>query len=270
MITRLSAIYKVSTALDVRDDTLHLFFGPYHICLGSAMYAAQRFKNISNALLATSNTKTNKIKDKTSNNKRQRETRFRRLTHKLILIKSILNQLRSSSILTLYNQYALSNNGIYELVLAGDQQNVQSMFDDPSSRKELDRLQTMYHPEETSYLLSSNFIKINALLHLLSATIQENESNTAHTHHVPTQSNESTSLTSNNVHTKSLLNEQTVCCSHHHQPSSLIAMPLVQPTIAQATARPSTSSTSRRSNSQSLIRAKAILSRQNTVNFNDS
>ena len=56
-IDRLSRIYSVVQALDIRDDTLHLFLGPYHLSLGPALFTALRFKNASTALLVASQSK---------------------------------------------------------------------------------------------------------------------------------------------------------------------------------------------------------------------
>ena len=161
MIERLARVYPLLSALDVRDDTMHVFLGPYHLCLGPAMSGAYRFKYLSNLLLASSRAKGRGGRARRSDFVLRR---FRRLVRKLIMIRMILHQLRLTSILTPYNQYALIQNGIYDLVLAGHQSAASRIFSENSFVEELAQLHPLNHPDEKSFLLATNFIKMNTLL----------------------------------------------------------------------------------------------------------
>ena len=131
------------------------------------MTGAYRFKYLSNLLLASSRTAA-----KGRGRARRSEfvlRRFRRLVRKLIMIRMILHQLRLTSILTPYNQFELVNNGIYDLVLAGHQSDASLIFGEESFVEEIAQLRPLNHPDEKSFLLATNFIKMNTLLQLLSS-----------------------------------------------------------------------------------------------------
>ena len=168
LIERLSNVYAVATALDTRDDTLHLFLGPYHLALGPATFAALRFKNVSAALLdATSSIRVH------LKHKRRHEMvlrRFRRAVQKLILIKSIVDQISLASVLTPFSQQDLHTRGIYDLALAGHLDSSQCLTNIHNFTEAIDRIRATESPSEKSSLGASSFIKINTLLHLLSPT----------------------------------------------------------------------------------------------------
>jgi hypothetical protein len=256
MIDRLSHIYIVTTALDVRDDTLHLFLGPYHLSLGPAIFGALRFKNVSTLLLSAS----------VSNpSKRRREAvlrRFRRAVRKLILVKSIIDQLRLASILTPFNQYELYTRGIYDLVLAGHSQNLHSILNDKDFTEQINNIQS----EERSSLLASNFFKINAILHLLAPTQhqQQPDNNLTRGNITQTISNETNSNTTNTNDHKHLLDSGTMCCSQHCRDLPLVKLPMSQPISHQPI---STGSRSRLNSGHNLRKNSASLSRQDTVRF---
>ncbi|CAF4981914.1 unnamed protein product, partial [Rotaria socialis] len=176
-IDRLSRVYTVLTALDVRDDTLHLFLGPYHLSLGPALFAAMNFKNASTALLVNSHP-TSSATTESHRRKRRREVvlrRFRRVVRKLTLVISIINELRAASILTPYNQYELYKRGIYDLVLAGRKESSNSMFSKNEFMEELENLNVEKSSGERNPLLASNFTKINHLLNLISSSQQQQQ-----------------------------------------------------------------------------------------------
>ena len=250
------------TALDVRDDTMHLFLGPYHLCLGPALCAAYRFRHLSNALLAASSAKktTNDLTSIDKQRRRRREMilrRFRRIVRKLTMIKSILHQLRLTSILTPYNQYELINNGIYDLVLAGHQSNASMIFDDQTFVEEIEHLRPMTHPDDKSFLLTSNFIKMNTLLHLLSTSHQD-ESNRSANLPLP----EPLSTESDEKGSEMLLDTTTMCCAQHNQYSPMIKLPTRTSMLS-----PTVQLTTKKNNTHGSQRSSLVLTRQNTVSI---
>lgn len=276
-IDRLSRIYTVFTALDIRDDTLHLLIGPYHISLGPALFAALHFKNASTALLVASQSASiggNEIQRR----RRRREAvlrRFRRAVRKLTLVKSIVDQLRTASVLTPYNQYELYERGIYDLVLAG---RTQSYTDDTLNsddfREQIQNYDAMTNAGEPSPLLASNFIKINNLLNLLAPAQQQqqqtfDQSNIPNTNRmIGIKSNESNpnpthNETSNNAH--GLINSVTICCPQHSQSSPYVMYTLPRALSPQPSQYLSPGSRLRRTSNVNLLKTPSILSRQSTV-----
>ena len=193
-----------------------------------------------------------------SKQKRRRETvlrRFRRTVRKIILIRSILDQIRLGSVLTPYNQHELTSNGIYDLVLAGHQSNGQCKLDEATVAEEFDRLQTLNYPEQKSFLLASNFIKVSTLLYLMTP-FRAAESGAPS---IPVNE-----PTSNPNDPKGILDTSPLCCSQHGQRTSLVMLPIKPP--APPPPPPSqlmsSGSRSRLSSTQS---HRPVLSRQNTV-----
>ncbi|CAF0893242.1 unnamed protein product, partial [Didymodactylos carnosus] len=197
-IERLSRIYPVSTAIDIRDDTLHVLVGPYSIRLAPALFAAFHLKQVSQTIMqttpkrreltttaaatetttttaaateATTTNSTVSVGGKLRSQRRQREValrRFRRAVRKIGLVKQIIDRLQTPSILTPINQYELHNHGIYELVLRRQS----SSTDD--SQKLFEQMKDYKEPDEQNPFLASNFIKITSLLNLLgSSTTQQ-------------------------------------------------------------------------------------------------
>ena len=226
--------------------------------MGSALFAGLRFKNVSAALLAASGLQRNQG-EATSKETRRRDAvlrRFRRVVRKLILIRSILDQIRLASILTPFNQYELTSNGIYDLVLAGQQTNGQCTLDESAVAEEVERLRTLNYPEQKSFLLASNFIKISVLLHLLSP------SHTAEPNLSPTTVDEATSNTQD---PKNIMEAGGLCCSQHGQRTSLVMLPIKSPAPPPTTQLLPAASRHRINSNHSSRRTPSLLSRQNTV-----
>ncbi|UJR35681.1 hypothetical protein I4U23_028431 [Adineta vaga] len=296
-VDRLSRIYTVLTALDTRDDTLHLFLGPYHLSLGPALFAALHFKNASAALLTASRPITTGGAGggtESQRRKRRRENvlrRFRRAVRKLTLVKSIVDQLRPASVLTPYNQYELQQKGIYDLVLAGRVQNADSMFTSDDFIEQLTKFDTASNAGERSSLLASNYVKINNLLNLLSSPQQpssqqqqqypqtyESNSTTVTTTSKSTgnisriKSTESlVNGTNNNNNTNTInpgniLDSESSCCSLHRPTSPFIMFPVNQTASPQPSQSLSTKPRSRANSSSNLLKTPNVLSRQSTAN----
>lgn len=266
MMDRLSRIYTPSSAIDTRDDTLHLFLGPYHISLGPAAYGALQFRNISTALL--SNSKTSQGDNTTQQQKRRRHDaalrRFRRSVRKLILIKSIIDQLRLASVLTPYNQYELYTNGIYDLVLAGHVHNDRSVFEDEKFAEKIKEFRSMNKWEKDSSLLASNFIKIQTLLHLLTPAPQQNNTDNSSTSKNETQTTGTDEKISENP-TKQYLDPSTICCSQHSQNIPLLMFPLQRSFSQQTTQFLSPKSPIRRHSHYPSRRHSSAPSKEKTV-----
>jgi hypothetical protein len=278
-IDRLSRIYTVLTALDIRDDTLHLFLGPYHLSLGPALFTALHIKHASTALLAASHSTTiggNEIQRR----KRRREVvlrRFRRAVRKLTLVKSVIDQLQPASILTPYNQYELYTQGIYDLVLAGRiQQCTNSMFSNDNLLGQFENFDLVTNTGERSPLLASNFIKVNHLLNLLSSTQQqqqsqpqtlENSTTTTTGKMIRIKSNESITNTANNTDSETLIDSVTKCCAQHSQTSPYIMYPVHRTASPQPGQLLSSGSRSRYNSTSNLLKTSSILSRQSTVRY---
>jgi len=275
-IDRLSRIYTVLTALDIRDDTLHLFLGPFHLSLGPALFAALHFKNASAALLVASHPTTTDS-GAIQRRKRRREIvlrRFRRAVRKLTLVKSIVDQLQPASVLTPYNQYELQSNGIYDLVLAGRVQYSDSMFKNDDFLDQLESFTAVTNAGERSPLLASNYIKINNLLNLLSSSQQqqqqpqtlENSTTTTTTGKIMRiKSNESIPTATNNNDPGALINSLTTCCSYHRQTSPYIMLPVQQTISPQPSQLLSTRPRSRNNSNSNVLKTPPVLSRQSTV-----
>ncbi|CAF0948774.1 unnamed protein product [Rotaria sordida] len=219
MVERLSLIYKVSPVVDNRDDTLHLFLGPYHLTLGPAIFGALHFKNISTALLASSHSKS-KTDNTNQSHKRRREAvlrRFRRTVRKLIFIKSIIDQVHLASVLTPYNQYALYKQGIYDLALAGHIHGTNSVFYDENFIEQMNNTRLMSASENENPLLASKFIKINSILQLLSPPTaqQQPDNNSTIGNITEPKSDSSISYTTDENSSKSFINSTNLCCPQH-------------------------------------------------------
>lgn len=272
VIDRLSRIYTVLTALDIRDETMHLFLGPYHISLGPAVFAALHFKNASAALLVSSRSTIPRGGDDVQRRKRRREMvirRFRRAVRKVTLVKSILNQLQSPSVLTPFNQYELKKHGIYDLVLAGRIQDNDQIFDNDEFRHHLSRGDSIYYPGERNPLLASNFVKIHHLLNLLSSAQQQSSilenSAAQQPKSIQIKSIEKSLHSTNRNEVDTLINSTATSHSIHRQTSPLISFPI------QDSASPRTSQQSllrlhlSQNNNPNLLKNPSILSRQSTV-----
>lgn len=239
LIERLSTIYTLSTVVDTRDDSQHLFLGPYHITLGPAILGALHFKNLSTALLASSHAKTKNDNLEGKVNRRRHEAvlrRFRRCVRKLILIRSILDQLRLASILTPCNQYELYTNGIYDLVLAGHIHNSASVFDDDNFTEQIKSFRSMKTSEKENTLLASRFTKINALLHLLSPMAQQQQQtdNNSTTGKISQNASDDTKSLSENP-AKSLIDSSNMCCPQHCQTIPVVLVPVSRSSNYQTT-----------------------------------
>jgi hypothetical protein len=285
-IDRLSRIYTVLTALDIRDDTLHLFLGPYHLSLGPALFAALHFKNASSALLVASRS-TGSTGTDNHRRKRRRDVvlrRFRRAVRKLTLVKSIIDQLQPASVLTPYNQYELYKHGIYDLVLAGRIQDSQSMFASENFLEQIGHADPMQQSGERNPLLASNFIKINNLLNLLSSSTPqqqqqqsisqpltlETSATKATGKMIPIKSNESVPHVTKGNEPDASINSAEICCSHHHPTSPFIMYPVPRAPSPQPSQIFSNGSRSRHSSPANHLRTPSVLSRQSTVGTSDN
>lgn len=271
--------------MDIRDDTLHLFLGPYHLSLGPALFAALHFKNASSALLIASQSSTfSNSHSEGQRRKRRRDAvlrRFRRAVRKLTLVKSIIDQLQPASILTPYNQYELYTHGIYDLVLSGRiQQCTDSMFINDQFIEQLHNFDTVTNAGERSPLLASNFIKINNLLNLLSSSTPTQSTNdhsltaaaaaasttaatTSSERIVRIGSNESLS---NPANSEALVNpSSTVCCSQHSQTPANVMYCVPRPMSPQPSQFLTIGTRSRCNSHSNLLKTPSILSRQSTV-----
>ncbi|CAF4855238.1 unnamed protein product, partial [Rotaria sp. Silwood1] len=279
-IDRLSRIYTVLTALDIRDDTLHLFLGPYHLSLGPALFAALHFKNASAALLTSSNLITTGNSEN-QRRKRRREIilrRFRRSVRKLTLVKSIIDQLRTASILTPYNQYELHTQGIYDLVLAGHTQCSNSTLINDDFLEQLRNFNAVTSAGERSPLLASNFIKIHNILSLLSSPQQQqqhqhqqvqavdNSMTIASSNLIRVPSNESITNATTNNDPVGLINSTTVCCPVHDPAQPYVMFPVRSPMSPQPGQILSSGNRSRRLSKANSLKRSSTISRQNTVN----
>ena len=209
--------------------------------------------------------------------RRRREAvlrRFRRAVRKLTLIKSIVDQLQSASVLTPYNQYELYSKGIYDLVLAGRIPTyADDMFVSDDFREQMQNFDAMTNAGERSPLLVSNFIKINNLLGLLSSPQQQQQQqtfdhSTMTTSETTIDMKSSTTGTTNenvNKHAHGLINSVTVCCPNHSQTSPYVMYTLPQAPSPQPSQYLSAGTRSRRSSNVNLLKTPSILSRQSTV-----
>ncbi|CAF3629795.1 unnamed protein product [Rotaria sordida] len=273
-IDRLSRIYTVLPALDVRDDTLHLFLGPYHLSLGPALFAALHFKNASAALLTASRSITTGNSE-SQRRKRRREIvlrRFRRAVRKLTLVKSIIDQLQSASILTPYNQYELHTQGIYDLVLAGHTQCSDSTFINDNFLEQLQTMNSVTGGGERSPLLASNYIKINNILSLLSSPQQQQVQSVDNSTTIATRkmmrfpSHESITNATTNNDSVGLINPTTVCCHVHDQTQPYLMFPIRSPMSPQPSQILSSGNRSRHNSNSNVLKTSSTLSRQSTVN----
>lgn len=207
------------SVVDNRDDTFHLYLGPFHISLGPAIFGALHFKNVSTALLATSGSKVraDSINQSTSRRREAVLRRFRRCVRKLIFLKSVINQIQLASILTPYNQYALYKQGIYDLVLSGHLPNSCSLFNDDGFIEQVNNFRSAVDADSKSPLLSSKYVKINSLLNLLSTNTPQNQPDT-----ISGMGNLTQAMSENpidfgiNENNPPPLIEQTpICCSEH-------------------------------------------------------
>ncbi|CAF3986708.1 unnamed protein product [Rotaria sp. Silwood2] len=273
-IDRLSRIYTVLTALDTRDDTLHLFLGPYHLSLGPALFAALHFKNASAALLTTSRP-TISGNSESQRRKRRHEIvlrRFRRAVRKLTLVKSIIGQLRSASILTPYNQYELYTQGIYDLVLAGHEQCSNSTFINDNFLEQLQNFDLVTSAGERSPLLASNYVKINNILSLLSSPLPQqtplvdNNKTMATGKLMRFASHESITNAATNNDPTALINSSTICCPAHDPAQPYITLPARSAMSPQPNQMLPSENRSRHNSSTVLLKTPSTFSRQSTVN----
>ncbi|CAF1230099.1 unnamed protein product [Adineta steineri] len=269
IVDRLSQVYSVSTAVDKRDDTVHVFLGPYHLVLGSAAVGAMHFKNISTALLSATSTKMPNDPNTTQYQKRRRDAvlrRFRRGVRKLILIKSIIDNLRHASILTPYNQCELYNRGIYDLVLAGHKHDGPNIFNDQNFKGQLDDFQSMNDSEKETSLIASKYMKISALLHLISPTPHLHQTDNSSSVGTNKQ-NTSSSFNPNNDHSSALFHTTAMCCPHHCKDLPLIKFPIRPSFSHQASLLVTPEPHSRLStSSNNSSRKSETLKRQTTIN----
>jgi len=221
LMNRLSSVYSPMKVIDDRDDTSHIYLGPYHISMNSESFGALHFKNISTAILTASTS------SKSNENKRRHDAilrRFRRAVRKLIYIKSIIDQLRIASILTPVNQYELYSKGIYDLVLAGHQHNPSSKFYDNEFVRQINEFHTMSKFEQEHLFLASRFIQINTLLHLLTPSPYQ------HDYHSTNSKKFDETLAQTSIN--SILDKLTICCVKHAHDMPVIMFP-IKPTINQ-------------------------------------
>jgi len=269
MIDRLARIYTISTAINSNDDTLHLFLGPYHLLLGPNIFGVLQFRNLSKALLASSHSKTSG-ENTNSYQKRRHDAairRFRRSVRKLILIKSIIDQLRLASILTPYNQYELYTQGVYDLVLAGHIHDARSSFDDEKFTERIKNFRSMKHSEKSdNTLIASKFIKINTLLNLFSPSPQQNQPDNNSIPGKTTQTNQSDNTT-NEKSSKSLMNSSNICCSHHTQNTPLLMFPFNRSDTHPPTQFVSSEPRIRRTNKYDSRKTSSAHSRRISVRF---
>ncbi|CAF3339195.1 unnamed protein product [Rotaria socialis] len=229
-IGRLSQIYSAKTFVDNRDDTLHILLGPYHLALGPVIFGALHFRNVSAALLASSQAKL--VIDGTYQSSiRRREAilrRFRHAVRKLIFIKSVIDQAQIASILTPYNQYELYKQGIYDLALAGQIHNSNSIFDDENFIQRINNVRLMNSLDKENPLLASKYIKINSLLNLLASTVsqQQSGSNLPTENMIRSRSDTAASYSTNEDDSKTFLNSTTLCCEHHNTNQESVAVPM--------------------------------------------
>jgi hypothetical protein len=267
MIDRLSSIYTVLTVVDSRDDTLHFFLGPYHLSLGAALFGALQFRNLSTALLASSHSKTSG-ENINQQQKRRHDAvirRFRRSVRKLILIISIIDQLRLASILTPYNQYELYINGIYDLVLSGHIHKSHSIFNDDDFTQQVNDFRSMNNFPKESSLLATKFVKIQALLQLLSPIPHQNHSdnNSISGQTIQTRSDEITNENSS----KLTIDSSNLCCTQHNQSSPLVPFPINRSISQQSTQFFSNESNSRRNTKYKSRRHSSARLKQGAVSF---
>ncbi|CAF4246596.1 unnamed protein product [Rotaria sp. Silwood2] len=269
MVDRLSNIYKVSPVADNRDDTLHLFLGPYHLELGPAIFGALHFRNISTALLASSHSKS-KIDSTTQNHKRRREAvlrRFRRTVRKLILIKSIIDQVRFASVLTPYNQYELYRRGIYDLVLAGHIHGTNTVFYDEEFIEQISNVRLMDNSDKENPLLASKFIKINSLLSLLSPPLsqQQSDNNPMIDNITKPRLDNSITYKADEKPSKPFINSKALCCSQHTNNQHTLMFPVSRSTNYHSNQFLSHESPSRRNSSQNLHKSSVVFLKQSST-----
>lgn len=268
MINRLSNIYSATSAVDTRDDTLHIFLGPYHLSLGPAVFGAMRFKNVSKALLASSQAKSSNG-NSTQSKKRRHDAalrRFRRAVRKLIHIKSIVDKLRIASILTPYNQYQLYTHGIYDLVLAGHKHLSDSVFIEEDFLEQIHDIKSTKEVDHKNPLVASQYIKINTLLQLLSPSSQQQPENNPTPGQVPSVESEDTKSRTTNEHSsQSLLPSANICCSHHFQNARHMMFPLQRSISHQPTPFITLESQSRRNSRMESRRNSSVLPQSTLV-----
>ncbi|CAF0887544.1 unnamed protein product [Rotaria sp. Silwood1] len=274
MVDRLSNVYNVLSVVDNRDDTLHLFLGPYHLSLGPAIFGALHFKNVSTALLASSHAKL-KTDSTHHSHKRRRDAvlrRFRRTVRKVIFIKSIINQVRLASILTPYNQYELYRQGIYDLVLAGHMHDTNEALYDEEFIEQINNIHLMDASEKENSLLASKFIKINSLLHLLSPPVSQQQTDNNSTIGNITQPppDNAIAYTTDENSSKPFISSTTLCCPQHTNNQNTLMFPISRTTTYQPNLflpRESHSKVSSRQNSRK--GSVACLKRSATVSLSD-
>ncbi|CAM4767835.1 unnamed protein product [Rotaria magnacalcarata] len=232
-IDRLSQIYSVETFVDNRDDTLHLFLGPYHLTLGPVIFGALHFRNVSAALMASSQAKL--VTDGTYQSRSRRHEailgRFRHAVRKLIFIKSVIDQAQIASILTPYNQYELYKQGIYDLALAGHIHNANSIFGDENFIERINNVRLTNSPGRENPLFASKYIKINSLLNLFASTASQQHSNSNLTteNMTPPISDTAASYSTSEDDSKTFLNSASPCCAHHSTNQASVAVPMKRP-----------------------------------------
>ncbi|CAF0845917.1 unnamed protein product [Adineta ricciae] len=268
MIERLSQIYSVSTVIDIRDDTYHVFLGPYHLSLGPAIFGAFQFKNISTALLTSSSVRTSG--DNTSQSQKRRHEavlrRFRRAVRKLILIKSMIDKLQLASILTPYNQYELYSQGIYDLVLAGHLDRADSALRNESFIEQVNEFRSMINSEKEKSFVASRFMKINALLQLISPSpnLHQTETTTTMDANQSSLSNASNSHNMNDDHSEEYMG--SVCCPQHAQDVAMVRFTPRRSLSYQSSQFLTPDPRSRLGSTSNSYRKKSLLPRQNTTN----
>lgn len=213
--------------------------------------------------------------------KRRREAvlrRFRRAVRKLTLVKSIVDQLQSASILTPYNQYELFKDGIYDLVLAGRTECSHSNFWNNEFMGRIENFHSEKNFVEQNPLLASSFTKINHLLNLLSPS-HPNQQQQQQQHPFQTSdggmalknsgrmeltSRDSYSNTLNYNDPAAFLDPDMVCCAAHRQGSPYLMLP-IRSTMSPPPSHMLSTVSRSRNNSHSNLNKLLVISRQNTV-----
>ena len=195
--------------------------------------------------------------------------RFRRAVRKLTLVRSIIDQLQSPSVLTQYNQYELHTNGIYDLVLTERIKHSNSTFLNDDRPQKLEISDSITNAEQRNLLFASNYIKINYLLNILSSSQQslktENNTTIETKNFMQIESYESMTSAKDNYDRRSVINSEAICCSAHRQSPSYFMFPSRQRISSQPSQLALAGSNSKRGSNSHLNKTSFTLSRQSTV-----
>jgi hypothetical protein len=167
-----------------------------------------------------------------------------------------------ASILTPYNQYELYRNGIYDLVLAGHIHKSHSIFNDDDFTQQINDFRSMKNFPKESSLLATKFVKIQALLQLLSPT-PHSDNNSISGQTIQTRSDE---ITNENL-SKSTIDSSNLCCTQHNQSSPLVPFPINRSISQQSTQFFSNESNSRRNTKYKSRRHSSARLKQGAVSF---